>query len=83
MERPGADNQIEGREFRRVKQMLYEKSGMTETQFKTLSTPEIQEIKQEIREEKKEEDQGVLLTYVVVSGVVGLVLMAALYLITI
>lgn len=83
MERPGADNQIEGREFRRVKQMLYEKSGMTETQFKALSTPEIREIKQEIREEKKEEDQGVLLTYVVVSGVVGLVLMAALYLITI
>lgn len=83
MQRPGADNQIEGHEFRRVKQMLYQKSGMTETQFKGLSTPEIQEIKQEIREEKKEEDQGVLLTYVVVSGVVGLVLMAALYLITI
>jgi hypothetical protein len=83
MERPGADNQIEGREFRRVKQMLYEKSGMTETQFKALSTSEIQEIKQEIREAKKEEDQGVVLTYVAVSGVVGLVLMAALYLITI
>ena len=67
------------REFTRAKNLLYQKSGKTEMEFKQLSTLEFREIKQQIREDKKSEDVQVLLGMFATVGIISFCVLSLLY----
>ena len=70
---------LKEREFTRAKNLLYQKSGKTEMEFKQLSTLEFREIKQQVRNDKKREDEQVLLGLFATVGIISFCVLSLLY----
>ncbi len=65
---------LKKRNVRGLKELLYEKSGKTELEFKKISTQELARIKNEIRQEARANARKEILVYLISFVLVGVII---------